>query len=164
MLTISASRFERVKQKGACISVSPFFVIGKYRVRFKVPFNYHFFFSQKAQIKTNIHNAIVQPPKRLTKKIKNVAVEFLPDAIVKRICEHCHQEFEAKTTTTRFCSLKCSNRNYKKRTSELKIQQAKMEFIENIAAYKFAGNGYNIQNKFRGNGIFACFKFAGERK
>lgn len=50
--------------------------------------------------------------------------------IVKRICEHCHQEFEAKTTTTRFCSLKCSSLNYKKRTRELKIQQAKMEYNE----------------------------------
>jgi len=50
--------------------------------------------------------------------------------LVKRICEHCHKEFNAKTTTTRFCSLKCSSRNYKKRTREYKIQQAKMEYTE----------------------------------
>lgn len=50
--------------------------------------------------------------------------------IVKRICEHCHQEFNAKTTTTRFCSLKCSSRNYKKRTREYKIQRAKMDYTE----------------------------------
>jgi len=50
--------------------------------------------------------------------------------IVKRICEHCHQEFNAKTTSTRFCSLKCSSRNYKKRTREYKIQQAKMDYTE----------------------------------
>jgi len=43
--------------------------------------NYYFFLSQNAQIKTKIHKAIVQPPKRFTKNIKNVAAEFLPDAM-----------------------------------------------------------------------------------
>jgi len=44
--------------------------------------NYDFFLAQNAQIKTKIHKATVHPPKRLIKKIKNVAVEFLPDAIM----------------------------------------------------------------------------------
>jgi hypothetical protein len=44
--------------------------------------HYPFLFERNAQIKTKIHNAIVQPPKRFTKKIKKVAVEFLPDAII----------------------------------------------------------------------------------
>jgi len=50
--------------------------------------------------------------------------------IVKRICEECHQEFEARTTTTRFCSPKCTKKNYRKRIKEQKIQHAKQEFTE----------------------------------
>lgn len=43
---------------------------------------HYFFFAQNAQIKVKIHNAIVQPPKRFIRNIKNVAVVFLPDAMI----------------------------------------------------------------------------------
>lgn len=32
---------------------------------------------------------------------------------ITRICQFCNQEFTAKTTKTKYCSLKCSSRNYK---------------------------------------------------
>ncbi|TDW47848.1 hypothetical protein EV144_104134 [Flavobacterium sp. 270] len=32
---------------------------------------------------------------------------------ITRICQFCSQEFTAKTTKTKFCSLKCSSKNYK---------------------------------------------------
>tara|TARA_R110002072_G_scaffold73726_1_gene175184 strand:+ start:728 stop:859 length:132 start_codon:yes stop_codon:yes gene_type:complete len=38
--------------------------------------------AQNAHIKTKIHSAIVQPPNRLTRNIKNVAVAFLPEAMI----------------------------------------------------------------------------------
>jgi hypothetical protein len=44
--------------------------------------HYSFFFAQNAQMKTKIHKANVQPPKRFTRNIKNVAAAFLPDAII----------------------------------------------------------------------------------
>jgi excisionase family DNA binding protein len=50
--------------------------------------------------------------------------------IVKRICENCHKEFEAKTTTTRFCSKACNSRNYKKLVRELKVKHVEQEFKE----------------------------------
>jgi len=42
----------------------------------------YFFLDKNAQIKTKIHKAIVQPPKRFIRNIKNVAVAFLPDAMM----------------------------------------------------------------------------------
>ena len=42
----------------------------------------YFFFPQNAHIRTIIHKAIVQPPKRFIKNITNVAAEFLPDAMI----------------------------------------------------------------------------------
>jgi hypothetical protein len=45
-------------------------------------FKYYFFLDKNAQIKTKIHRATVQPPKRFTRNIKNVAVAFLPDAMM----------------------------------------------------------------------------------
>lgn len=41
---------------------------------------------------------------------------------VQRICQFCCNEFTAKTTVTKFCSLRCASRYYKKRTRDLKIQ------------------------------------------
>ncbi|WP_338839789.1 helix-turn-helix domain-containing protein [Flavobacterium ginsenosidimutans] len=32
---------------------------------------------------------------------------------ITRICQFCKEEFTAKTTKTKFCSLKCSSKNYK---------------------------------------------------
>ncbi|MFN8429801.1 MAG: helix-turn-helix domain-containing protein [Spirosomataceae bacterium] len=40
---------------------------------------------------------------------------------VPKICQHCGQTFIAKTTVTKFCSHKCSSRNYKKRAKEAKV-------------------------------------------
>ena len=40
---------------------------------------------------------------------------------VPKICQHCGQTFIAKTTVTKFCSHKCSQRNYKKRAKEAKV-------------------------------------------
>ena len=50
--------------------------------------------------------------------------------IVKRICEHCKNEFNAKTTTTRFCSHKCNSRNYKKQVREHKLKHVLEDFKE----------------------------------
>ena len=41
---------------------------------------------------------------------------------ISKICQHCGQEFVAKTTVTKFCSDNCAKRNYKKRKREEKIQ------------------------------------------
>jgi excisionase family DNA binding protein len=43
---------------------------------------------------------------------------------VQRICEHCKKSFIAKTTVTRFCSLKCANKNYKLRKRNSNIEKS----------------------------------------
>ena len=50
--------------------------------------------------------------------------------IVRRICEFCHKEFDARTTTTRFCSHKCNSRNYKKQVREHKLKHVLEDFKE----------------------------------
>lgn len=46
---------------------------------------------------------------------------------ITRICQFCHQEFTAKTTKTKFCSLKCGNRNYKLITRHKTIDVSNQE-------------------------------------
>jgi excisionase family DNA binding protein len=49
--------------------------------------------------------------------------------IVVRICEFCKNEFEARTTTTKYCSHKCNSRGYKQNVKELKIKISDRETI-----------------------------------
>ena len=53
---------------------------------------------------------------------------------IKKVCQHCKQLFIAQTTKTKFCSLVCAQRNYKKRQKESKITKAILETNEQIAA------------------------------
>lgn len=50
--------------------------------------------------------------------------------IVRKICEYCHKEFDARTTTTRFCSHKCNSTNYKKQVREHKLKHVLEDFKE----------------------------------
>ncbi len=43
---------------------------------------------------------------------------------ITRICEFCNSEFIAKTTVTRFCSLKCGSKAYKARTKSNRIKRS----------------------------------------
>ncbi len=63
---------------------------------------------------------------------------------VQRICQHCEQEFTARTTVTRFCSDKCSKAAYKARKRAEKVQksnsetkQIKTKPIEELKAKEF---------------------------
>jgi excisionase family DNA binding protein len=49
--------------------------------------------------------------------------------IVVRICEYCKNEFEARTTTTRYCSHKCNSRSYKQNVKDLKIKISNRETV-----------------------------------
>ena len=49
--------------------------------------------------------------------------------IVVRICEYCKNEFEARTTTTRYCSHTCNSRNYKQSVKDLKIKISNSETV-----------------------------------
>lgn len=40
---------------------------------------------------------------------------------IQRICEHCGNEFTAKTTVTKFCSHICTSRAYKAKLKDKKI-------------------------------------------
>lgn len=53
---------------------------------------------------------------------------------VKRICEYCGNTFTAKTTVTRFCSLKCNSRNGKQRLRERKIKASENQVKQTIAS------------------------------
>lgn len=46
---------------------------------------------------------------------------------VQRICGHCGNDFIAKTTVTKYCSHKCSQRAYKARIKEGKINISNKE-------------------------------------
>lgn len=46
---------------------------------------------------------------------------------IHRICKYCGNEFVAKTTTTNYCSLKCNQRDYKRRTKQSKIAKSNQE-------------------------------------
>ncbi len=48
---------------------------------------------------------------------------------VKRICQYCKQEFTARTTVTKYCSLKCGQRAYKSRKRAEKIKRSNTETI-----------------------------------
>lgn len=46
---------------------------------------------------------------------------------VQRICEHCGNEFIAKTTRTKYCSHKCNSRAYKAKQKKEKIKTSNRE-------------------------------------
>lgn len=46
---------------------------------------------------------------------------------VQRICEHCGNEFTARTTVTRFCSHRCSSGASKKKKKASKIEYSNKE-------------------------------------
>ncbi len=63
---------------------------------------------------------------------------------VQRVCEHCGNDFLAKTTTTRYCSKKCNGAAHKLKIKNAKIeisnkqtQQVKTQSIELIQAKDF---------------------------
>jgi len=49
---------------------------------------------------------------------------------IQRICQYCKQEFTAKTTVTKYCSLKCNQRAYKKLKRSEKIEQSNTETVK----------------------------------
>jgi excisionase family DNA binding protein len=53
---------------------------------------------------------------------------------VPKVCQHCGDAFFAKTTVTKFCSHKCSQRNYKKRAKDAKIKVSLEETHEQLVA------------------------------
>lgn len=52
---------------------------------------------------------------------------------VKRICEFCLNTFIAKTTVTRYCSLKCNSRHAKKKVRDLKMKVSDLEVKQTAA-------------------------------
>ena len=51
---------------------------------------------------------------------------------VIRVCEHCGNSFEAKTTVTRYCSHRCNSRAYKSKTRGGKIEKSNTETLTRI--------------------------------
>lgn len=63
---------------------------------------------------------------------------------VQRICQHCGTEFTARTTVTKYCSHKCSQRAYKTRKRTEKVKRSntettriKNQTIEQLKAKEF---------------------------
>lgn len=46
---------------------------------------------------------------------------------ITRICQFCDKEFTAKTTKTKFCSLSCASKNYKKDKKERRTEIIRQE-------------------------------------
>lgn len=53
---------------------------------------------------------------------------------VKRICQHCGNEFTARTTTTRYCSPRCNNAalKAKKRAEKIEASNKQTQRIKNL--------------------------------
>jgi len=51
---------------------------------------------------------------------------------IKKRCEHCKNEFIAKTTKTRYCSLDCNRKHYKILAKQNKIKTAEKVFTYKI--------------------------------
>jgi len=49
---------------------------------------------------------------------------------VYRICGFCSSEFLAKKTTTKYCSLKCASKDYKRRLKNQKIESSNLQTIK----------------------------------
>ncbi len=47
---------------------------------------------------------------------------------IEKICIFCKEKFTAKTFSTKYCSHKCNQRDYKKKVKEEKFQKSKEEF------------------------------------
>ena len=52
---------------------------------------------------------------------------------IQRICQHCNNEFTARTTVTKYCSHKCASRAYKDRTRKKKVEKSNIETKKVIA-------------------------------
>lgn len=48
---------------------------------------------------------------------------------VQRICQHCGNEFTARTTVTKYCSDHCAKKAYKRRKKDEKIMQSDQETV-----------------------------------
>ena len=48
---------------------------------------------------------------------------------IQRICQYCEKEFTSRTTVTKYCSLKCNQKDYKKRLRNKNIEKSKGETI-----------------------------------
>lgn len=46
---------------------------------------------------------------------------------VQRICQHCGNEFTARTTVTQYCSDNCAKRAYKVRQRKAKVEESNKE-------------------------------------
>ncbi|HEY6142524.1 MAG TPA: helix-turn-helix domain-containing protein [Flavobacterium sp.] len=53
---------------------------------------------------------------------------------VQRICEYCNNEFTAKTTVTRFCSMKCTKASSKQkiRNNKIEVSNQETQKIKNV--------------------------------
>ncbi len=58
---------------------------------------------------------------------------------IKRICEHCQKEFEAKTTVTRFCSKSCNSAAIKQKQQQVKIDKSNTESIKRKEKQQIGG-------------------------
>lgn len=65
---------------------------------------------------------------------------------ITRICQHCRNEFTAKTTVTKFCGDVCAKRAYKARQKTGKIADSEKETAAIIAAPVIALQGKDYLN------------------
>ncbi|MCP4552992.1 MAG: helix-turn-helix domain-containing protein [Bacteroidetes bacterium] len=49
---------------------------------------------------------------------------------ITKVCQHCGNEFIAKTTVTKFCSHPCAAKNYKQRKKAEKLNEVKTPTVQ----------------------------------
>jgi excisionase family DNA binding protein len=65
---------------------------------------------------------------------------------ITRICQHCRNEFTARTTVTKYCGEGCAKRAYKARQKTGKITQSETETAAVILAPTIALQGKDFLN------------------
>jgi len=66
--------------------------------------------------------------KELLSNVGNLNFKIMSSNIrITKVCQFCNNEFTAKTIKTRFCSLACGSKSYKKRSADNKKEAARLQ-------------------------------------
>lgn len=64
--------------------------------------------------------------------------------IIKRICQYCGQQFEAKTTVTKYCSHNCNRLDYKQKIKSdlIKLNNSEVEIVQERSLFALEKKNY----------------------
>ncbi|MCB0699172.1 MAG: excisionase family DNA-binding protein [Chitinophagales bacterium] len=66
---------------------------------------------------------------------------------IPKVCLYCNNNFIAQKMNTKYCSLKCAQRNYKQQQREKKLQKANKDYIKQTATKPIIQSNNNTIHK-----------------